>query len=115
MAVDYSFYEGTYGGSAIPETAWTRLELKAFNKLCRFTFDRLGPELTDSQKFAVCDMVECLYEYGKREGKASENTDGYNVSYSTDKTLDMRLYNIASDYLLHTGILNLGVDDNVNE
>ena len=42
-------------------------------------------------------------------GKASENTDGYSVSYDTEKSLSGTLYDVARVYLGNTGLLYAGV------
>lgn len=44
----------------------------------------------------------------------SENNDGYSVSYQTEQTeeeFESRLYQIASTYLMSSGILYMGVDE----
>ena len=55
-------------------------------------------------------MSEILYADEKRDGKTSENTDGYSVSYDTGKSLDGMLYDVARVYLGDTGLLYAGVD-----
>ncbi len=66
-------------------------------------------------KTALCEMCDCAYRYDRRDGKTSENNDGYSVSYDMNKTLNVMLYEIAEVYLINTGLLSLAVDDDVNE
>lgn len=60
-------------------------------------------------------MCDCAYKYERREGKISENNDGYSVSYDTSKPLNVMLYEIAEVYLINAGLMSLAVDDDVNE
>lgn len=64
----------------------------------------------------ICSyMCDCAYKYAQRDGKMSENNDGYSVSYDTGKSLDSMLYEIAEVYLVNTGLMSLAVDDNADE
>lgn len=58
---------------------------------------------------------DCAYKYEERDGKTSENNDGYSVSYDIGKSLDAMLYEIAEIYLINTGLMSLAVDDDDNE
>lgn len=113
MKVDYSFYTDTYGGNRISSLDWKRLSLKAEQRLDSYTYGRCsgdweGESWCNRAKCAVCEMSEILYEDEKRDGKASENTDGYSVSYDTGKSLTDALYNVARVYLGDTGLLYAG-------
>lgn len=80
------------------------------------TFDRMAEGSWPVQaKTALCEMCDCAYRYDRRDGKTSENNDGYSVSYDMNKTLNVMLYEIAEVYLINTGLLSLAVDDDVNE
>ncbi|MEG2428601.1 MAG: hypothetical protein RSB58_09265 [Clostridium sp.] len=109
MMVDYSFYKDKYGGSIIPESAWLCLVRKTEARLQEFTFNRLTEPWSDLAKYALCEMAECIYDSDKRDGKSSENTDGYSVSYDVLKSVTSKLYSIASTYLLCTDLMDLGV------
>lgn len=115
MQVEYQYYAEYYGGSSVSEPQWIRLELKAEARLNGYTFSRLMSPWPEEAKNAVCEMVEALAKYEKRDGKISENNDGYSVSYETQKPLDEHLYDITSCYLLPTGLLDLEVDESDNE
>lgn len=115
MKVDYSFYADTYGGNRISEDDWNRISQKAEQRLDGYTFGRCsgdweGESWSKRAKCAVCEMAEILYVDGKRNGKTSENTDGYSVSYDTGKSLSGTLYDVARVYLGDTGLLYAGVD-----
>ncbi len=115
MKVDYSFYADTYGGNRISEDDWNRISQKAEQRLDSYTFGRCsgdweGESWSKRAKCAVCEMAEILYVDEKRNGKTSENTDGYSVSYDTGKSLSGTLYDVARVYLGDTGLLYAGVD-----
>lgn len=114
MKVDYAFYEKSYGGKKIPEADWNRLSQKAEQRLNAFTFGRCEEDWTgepwcNSAKCAVCEMAELLFADEKRGGKASENNDGYSVSFDTSKSLNGLLYDVARTHLGNTGLLYAGV------
>lgn len=115
MEVEYTFYTTTYRGSKIPENEWKRISHKAEQRLNSYTFDRCSDDWTceswcNRAKCAVCDMSEILYTDEKRNGKTSENTDGYSVSYDTGKSLERSLYDVVRVYLGDTGLLYSGVN-----
>lgn len=115
MKVDYSFYADTYGGSRISQDDWQRISQKAEQRLDSYTFGRCsgdwkGESWCNRAKCAVCEMSEILYADEKRNGKTSESTDGYSVSYDTGKSLADTLYDVARVYLGDTGLLYAGVD-----
>ena len=68
-----------------------------------------GESWCDRAKCAVCEMTEILYADEKRSGKTSENTDGYSVSYDTEKSLSSTFYDVVQVYLSDTGLLYAGV------
>lgn len=107
--VGYEFYTDNFGGASIPESAWMRLSIKAETKLKKYTFNRIK-ELDNVMKCAICDMAEYIFDYESRKGKTSENTDGYSVSYDTSESYESKMYEIASDYLLNTGLMDMEVE-----
>lgn len=114
MKVDYSFYTDTYGGKRISQNDWLRISQKAERRLESYTFGRCsgdweGETWCNRAKCAVCEMTEILYADEKRDGKTSENTDGYSVSYDTEKSLGSALYDVVQAYLGDTGLLYAGV------
>lgn len=114
MKVEYSFYTDTYGGKRISQNDWLRISQKAEQRLDSFTFGRLpdeweGESWCNQAKCAVCEMAEIIQADEKRGGKTSENTDGYSVSYDTEKSLGSTLYDVVQVYLGDTGLLYAGV------
>ncbi len=81
-----------------------------------FTFGRCAEDCEkeswcNSAKCAVCEMAEILLADEKRDGKTSENNDGYSVSFDTAKSLTSLLYGVVRVYLGNTGLLYAGVGD----
>lgn len=114
MKVEYEYYTEVYGGTKILEKDWLRISQKAEQRLNSYTFGRLADDWErenwcDRAKCAVCEMTEILYADEKRDGKTSENTDGYSVSYDTEKSLGSTLYDVVQTYLGDTGLLYAGV------
>jgi hypothetical protein len=116
MNVTYEYYMNSFGGSLIPENCWNFTEIKMSARLNRYTFDRMNEgDWPEKAKAALCEMCDCAYKYEERDGKTSENNDGYSVSYDIGKSLDAMLYEIAEIYLINTGLMSLAVDDDDNE
>ena len=116
MKVAYSFYTATYGGNRISQDDWKRISQKAEQRLDSFTFGRCsgdwaGEAWSNQAKCAVCEMAEIMQADEKRNGKTSENTDGYSVSYDTGKSLGSILYDVVRAYLANTGLLNAGAHE----
>lgn len=119
MKVDYSFYIESFGGSQVSESAWLSLELKAEKRLEHFSFGRTAgdwqaKDWEQNAKYAICEMAEAMQKRESRGNIASENNDGYSVSYQTEQTeeeFESRLYQIASTYLMPSGLLYMGVDE----
>ncbi len=112
MNVTYEYYQDSFGGSLIPENRWNGLEVKMSARLNKYTFDRMKENAWSEQaKTALCEMCECACKYEKRDGKTSENNDGWSVSYDVNKSLETMLYEIAETYLIGTGLMDLAVDD----
>lgn len=115
MKVDYAFYAESYGGNRISQDDWQRISWKAEQRLDSYTFGRCSGDWEEESwcnraKYAVCEMAEILYADEKRNGKTSENTDGYSVSYDTGKSLSSTLYDVVRVYLGDTGLLYSGVN-----
>lgn len=115
MQITYAFYVETYGGTHLPERDWKRVSQKALQRLELFTFGDLpenweGQPWENQAKCAICEMAEFLLLQEKRQGKTSENTDGYSVSYEANQETGGKLYEIAYAYLGNTGMMDFGVD-----
>lgn len=111
MNVTYEYYQDSFGGSLIPESRWKSLEIKMSARINRYTFNRMREgDWPIQAKTALSEMCDCAYEYEKRDGKTSENNDGWSASYDVSKSLEAMLYEIAETYLVGTGLMDLAVD-----
>jgi len=95
LYADYDYYQSTYHGTLISAANWPRLERDASAFVDRITFGRLrhGWGVTADVQNAVCTVAEKLQlldtqtaaqaQAARAAGIASENTDGYSVSYKS--------------------------------
>ena len=86
ISISYSDYEQLYNVSTealIPEGKFAACLSKAEAFLSALTMGRLG-EAKDTENLArcACEIAELFYLKSARFGIASENNDGYSVSYS---------------------------------
>ena len=123
---DYAFYTGQYGGG-LTEEQFRRVIVPVSAHIRRITFDRADRSMEEVQH-AVCACCDLLYadqaakaEHQGRE-VASENTDGYSVSYvqeqggkTAQEILAGKIYQTAALYLEPTGLLNMGVYDDADQ
>lgn len=124
---DYNFYEGQYGGTLTQEQ-FQKVILPVSAYLRRFTFGRADSGMEEVQ-YAACACCDLLHreratasQYGGRR-VASENTDGYAVSYvqeqdagmTGEEVLSRKLYQEAALYLEPTGLFDLGVYTDADE
>ena len=116
MELEYAFYVNSYGGIKISEVDWKRVSQKAMQRLNSYTFGRLSKQSLEEEiwsnrvKCAICEISEVIYEYENREGKVSENTDGYAVSYDSEKSLGSVIYDVVMVHLGDSGLLYAGVE-----
>ncbi len=123
MYAEYGFYAAAYGGTIITdEVTFRRIEQKAGAYLEQFTFGRIV-QADEKVRLAVCEMADVLYQAEERTREhngleiASENNDGYSVTYAGAKTsrygsaeLRKELYDTAYTYLAHTGLMDWSVE-----
>lgn len=117
---DREFYENSFHGEIIPENAFPGVILKASIFLKFLTFSRVDElqEIPEEVKLATCAVAETMYQDmqakdGAGREIASENNDGYSVSFVTSQsdnvgTIEHRCKKIAYPYLAHTGLLYRG-------
>lgn len=123
MYADYAFYTDEYAGSLISDAnSFARTERKAAAELDRITFGRIS-QTDDTIRLAVCEMTEILYLSEERKSRhlglevASENNDGYSVTYagvsgnSGQNQLDQELYRAAYRYLARSGLMDWSVEE----
>lgn len=118
MLTTLDFYRDTYGspdkGGAgkIPEDQFSLWESRAEAELNRIVSGRFEELSQLSQTpMLVCEMAETLFVAHARKGIASENNDGYSVTYTNneDSNLQKELLDIAKRYLSETNLLYRGV------
>lgn len=122
MLVDYKYYIEDFGGEKISTVfAFKKARDLAEVYMDDFTFGRAKNDMENEHriKSCLCEMCDAIYNLTANDGKIvkSENTDGYSVTYVTEvldgedrkAVLQRQLYHIAECYLMHTGLLYLGV------
>lgn len=91
MYADYTYYQQSYRGEAVPEQEWPRMAVQADAFIDAITFGRLhhGWMVTDNVKMACCAVAEEIFSQQQEKsakasaaGIRSENTDGYSASYA---------------------------------
>lgn len=118
--VDYVYYHENFGGTVIKEDDFFRISRDASAFIREITHGLVNEETESEEvKDATCAVCEVLWneeKCGGREIKSAE-TDGESVSYVTEgkdgqlreKLLWQKQYYAARKYLIHTGLLYLGV------
>lgn len=83
---DYIYYTAVYGGTELDERDFSRAVRDASAHLDLVTFGRLKHSATpDEVKMAACAVADAIYREGQHQGIASENVDGYAVTYTAGK------------------------------
>ena len=86
----YDEYEAL--GGTLPEMPFNLLEFQARNVVDKYTFGRLKSLDSQNQEVKLCvnKLIGTLNQYNTLEasnkGIASENIDGYSISYATPST-----------------------------
>lgn len=124
---DYQYYVETYHGTVLTDDTFPAAMREASAFIREITADRVSldavPDDVKDASCAVADVIQTekdrIGNTGNGDGREikSENTDGYSVSYVTegtdgqsrDEVLWNKKYYAARPYLLHTGLLYLGV------
>lgn len=118
---DYEFYADQYEG-ILTEEQFCHVIVPASAHIRRITFGRAEKSMEEVQ-YAVCACCDLLHTEQKAKemhnGKsiASENIDGYSVSYvqeqeagvTNEEQLARKIYQTAALYLEPTGLLDVGV------
>lgn len=119
MAVyaDYAFYTTQYFGTAIAESAFPQLALRASAVIDQITFGRAADD-TDNEtaiKNAMCAIAEELKAQDATNGAdgiQSESQGQYSVSYfehsSRARSSQAKLQSAASVWLANTGLMFAG-------
>ncbi len=114
----YEYYTTEYFGDILTEKEFPKYAKRASAEIDHVTFGRLSnmpeSEIPDVVRDAMCDVAEKLHEYEVSEGSkiASENNDGYSVSYRDTGNVDIQKHEILTSirtYLARTGLMYRGV------
>lgn len=116
---DYTYYTGTYLGSAIASTAFAQLALRASAVIDRLTFDRAAAIVTadeddatiDAIQMATCAVAEELHTQASEAGMVqSESVGRHAVTYvaGSVKSFAQRQSDAAQLYLASTGLMYRG-------
>lgn len=121
--MDYSYYRDVFGGVTVSEEDLPPLVRKAEAYIQYLTGGRAADCQIDAVKDAVCAVCDVyaaeearMKAQGDAREIASENNDGYSVSYVTEgqagrtheETLREKAYQAAYPYLAFTGLLYRG-------
>ncbi len=75
-----------------------------------FAVNKPSEPYPEEVKLACCAIADIIYIDGQTDGIASENTDGYSVSYDKNsKSTKQKAYEMAAMYLADTGLLYRGI------
>ena len=118
---DYNFYVNEYQGRRLSMDEFQKYILPASAHVRRITFGRADLHKdVEEVKLATCSVCDTLDEINKStingQQIASENNDGYSVSYvnesgkSSAQIFLQKVYAAAEIYLSTTDLLNFGVD-----
>lgn len=118
LYADFDYYSNTYYDALqeipIPNTQRTVYLRKASSYLDSiFVHSKPQEPYPEAVKNACCEIADCFYTCEQKEGIASENNDGYSVSYNANnfeaKMTLHKAYAIALRYLGSTGLLYRGI------
>lgn len=111
MIADLFFYSEFCGGNLkIPAAEFERWERCASGELSRITGGKSNASNDECIKICVCEMAELLYQEMLQGGIASENNDGYSVTYKNGDS-KAKLISIAKRHLSGTDYLYRGVEN----
>jgi hypothetical protein len=117
---DYTYYSGTYLGTAIASANFPRLALRASEVIDEITFGRAATD-TDNEtaiKNATCAVAEEIQRVeagGNTDGIASESIGSNSVTYTANAYAQLsrlaKLSSAAKTYLGNTGLMFKGFAD----
>lgn len=114
----YEYYTNEYMGTALTEQEFQKYARRASAEMDHVTFGRLselsGDAITDCVRDCMCDVAERMHHFSTSTGSniASENNDGYSVSYRDTGDTDTQKHEIHATirtYLAVTGLMYRGV------
>lgn len=120
---DYTYYTGTFLGSAIAAADFAALALRASAIIDQITFDRAAVVVaaaTDTATIAkiknatcaIAEEIQAVNASGGQDGLQSESIGNYSVSYNQSSakqlTSEQKYYNAARLWLANTDLLYRG-------
>lgn len=114
---DYQYYTDEYLGTKLTEKDFPKYAKRASAEMNHVTFGRLEKleesQITDAIKDCMCDVAERMLCFETSAGAeiASENNDGYSVSYRDVSEIDKQkheIYGTIRTYLAVTGLMYRG-------
>lgn len=114
---DYTYYVTSYFGTAIAESAFPQLALRASAVLDQITFGRAADDTENETaiKNAMCAIAEELQKQDAQSGAdaiTSESQGNYSVTYAANsyrsKSSLARIQSVAASWLANTGLLFAG-------
>ena len=111
----YAEYQGL--GGTLSQTSFNLLEFEARQIIDKYTFGRLKELNTQSEEVKLCAFkliaIENSYKSleEQNKGKASENTDGYSVTYSTNSSDSIKAKNDEYKELVKTYLVDCKLED----
>lgn len=114
----YEYYTDDYFGNAITEQEFPKYARRASAEIDHVTFGRLSKlsedAISDVVRDCMCDVAERMHYFETAKGSdlASENNDGYSVSYRDTGNTDTQKHEIHATirtYLAVTGLMFRGI------
>jgi hypothetical protein len=118
--VDHTFYADTYKGTAIAQSEFPGLALRASAVIDQVTFDRTAAVVTagtdtstiEKIKLAACAVADEFQKLDASGGAVqSERVGNVSVTYQSQLSEDARLTKAAKLYLWNTGLMYRGFTD----
>lgn len=112
MSVSFEFYKNDFHGIKISsETEFDAAEVKARAYVDRVTFERTKrmDELTHDVQMAICAVAEVYFDADSTSMIASENNDGYSVSYRDGRSSLRRMLRQSAETFLPSELLYRGL------
>ncbi|WP_304509667.1 hypothetical protein [Anaerotignum sp.] len=111
----YEFYQDSYGGNAIPLADFQRFSKRASEYIDMATFGRAASYNDEENlvKKACCAVAEAIKINEEGGGVVAESVGKISINYAASVTNTPteaeRLSTAICRYLIHTGLLYLGV------
>lgn len=128
--VDYEYYTEAYGGSSIPESSFSKKAIESSNKINYYTSNRINESnIDDNIKNTTCEIAELIYSQevlkekvlNDNKTKISETVGPHSITFANNKNfqekqiltsreIEQDCYQICYRNLVHTGLMNRGIN-----